>query len=112
MLIIAITLFALAALLGIYLISFVLMNKNTPKGVVFIHGPVAALALILLIIYAVTHQPSPWLSIILFALAAVGGFTMVYRDLTGKTLPKWLAMGHGLLAVVGFISLVFFTFSH
>jgi hypothetical protein len=45
MLMISIIIFAFAALLGLYLLSFVLQNKNTPKGVAFTHGPLAALAL-------------------------------------------------------------------
>ena|SRR3990167_9787586 len=110
MLITAIVCFAFAAILGLYLISFVLRNKNTPKGIAFIHGPVASIGLILLIIYAFFHSPSPIVSIILFILAALGGIMLIYRDLTGKSVPKWLAIGHGLTAVVGFIFLIVFTF--
>ncbi len=110
MLITAILFFALAALLGSYLLSFVLQNKNTPKGVVFTHGSLAATGLIILIIYALFNHPSPIVSIILFVLAALGGITLVYRDITGKTVPKWLAIGHGLTAIAGFIFLIIFTF--
>jgi len=110
MLITAIVCFALAAILGLYLLSFVLRNKNTPKGIAFIHGPVASVGLILLIIYAFFHSPSPIVSIVLFVLAALGGLMLIYRDLTGKSVPKWLAIGHGLIAVTGFIFLIVFTF--
>lgn len=110
MLILAIILFALAALLGMYLLSFVLQNKNTPKGIAFIHGPLAAAGLVLLIIYAFYHSPSPIISIILFVLAALGGFLLIYRDITGKSIPSWLAIGHGTLAVVGFVFLLVFVF--
>lgn len=112
MLIIAITFFALAALLGIYLLSFVLQNRETPKGVAFTHGPLAAIGLTLLIVYACFNTPSPWISIILFTLAALGGFMLIYRDLTGKSIPKWLALGHGLIAVTGFVLLLIFTFGN
>ena len=110
MLITAIILFALAALLGLYLLSFVLRDKNTPKGIAFIHGPVAAAGLIILIIYALFNSPSPIVSIILFILAALGGIMLFYRDITGKSLPKWMAIGHGVTAVVAFILLIVFTF--
>lgn len=110
MLIIAILLFTLAALLGIYLLSFILQNKNTPKGVAFTHGPLAALGLIILIVYAIMYKPAPYVSIIIFILAALGGIMLIYRDITGKTLPKWMAVGHGLVAIVGFIFLISFTF--
>jgi hypothetical protein len=93
------------------LISYVLANKNTPKGIAFTHGPVAATGIILLVIYAFSHHPSPWISVILFILTALGGFLLIYRDITGKSIPKWLAIFHGLIAIIGFVFLIIFTFS-
>ncbi|MFZ2315033.1 MAG: hypothetical protein WAW86_05165 [Gammaproteobacteria bacterium] len=110
MLMTAIVFFALAALLGLYLLSFVLQNINTPKGVAFTHGPLAATGLIILIIYAFFHNPSPIISIIIFVLAALGGIMLLFRDITGKSIPKWMAIGHGLTAIVGFVFLIIFTF--
>lgn len=110
MLIIAIIFFALAALLGLFLLTYVLQGKETPKGVAFTHGPLAVIGLILLIIYAILYSPSPIVSIIVFVLAALGGLMMIFRDLTGKSVPKWMAAGHGIVAVIGFISLLIFTF--
>jgi hypothetical protein len=100
--------FALAALLGMYLLSFVLQGKETPKTIVFTHGPMAVIGLVLLIIYAVKGGPNPTESLVLFILAAIGGLYMISRDLTGKPIPKFLAVGHGLLAVAGFIFLLIF----
>lgn len=100
--------FLIAALLGMVLISYVLKNKNTPKGLAFTHGPLAALGLVLLIIYAFTYGLVPIESIVLFIIAALGGFVMIYRDLTGKTLPKWLAIVHGSVAIIAFIFLIVF----
>jgi len=111
MLILAIAFFTLAATLGVYLLSFVLQDKDTPKGVVFVHGPLASIGLIILVIYAFFHTPAPIVSIILLILAALGGFMLIYRDLTGRSVPKWLAIGHGITATVGFIFLIVFTFS-
>lgn len=110
MLFTAIGLFSIAAILGMILISFVLTNKNTPKGIAFIHGPIAAIGIILLIVYAFFHNPSPIISIILFILAACGGFVLIYRDITGKSVPKWLAIAHGLTAIIGFVFLLVFAF--
>lgn len=106
----AIGFFSLAAILGMFLLSYILRNKPTPKGVAFIHGPFAAVGIILLIIYSIDHAPKPIESIILFIIAAVGGTILIYRDLTGNTIPKWLAIGHGLIAVVGFSFLLLFAF--
>src|ERR1700741_2664963 len=103
-------LFALGALIGMYLISMVLQNKETSKSAAFIHGIFVAVALIMLIAYAVKNGPGLTESIILFVMAALGGFVLIYRDLTGKKIPKWLAVGHGMLAIGGFIFLLLFAF--
>lgn len=108
----AIALFSLAALLGMFLLTFVLKGRKTPKAVVFTHGPLAAAGLVLLIIYSVKYSPGPMESIILFAIAATGGLVLVIRDITGKSIPKWLAVVHGLLAVTGFVYLLIFAFAH
>lgn len=104
----SIAFFALAAVLGMFLISFVLKDKETPKAVVFTHGPLAVVGLILLIIYSVKQSPGPVEAIVLFVIAAAGGLVMVWRDLTRRTVPKWLAVIHGLLAVAGFVFLLVF----
>jgi len=49
-------------------------------------------------------------SLVLFVLAASGGFLMGFRDLLGKKVPKWLALGHGFLAITGFVFLLFYAF--
>lgn len=110
MLIVAAICFVIAALLGVVLLSYVLRSRETPKALAIFHGPIAATGLILLIVYAVLYQPSPVISIILFALTALGGFFLIYKDLTGRPLPKWLALGHGFLAIIAFISLLVFMF--
>jgi|SRR5688572_2316167 len=107
---VAIAVFGMAALFGMYLLSLILRNKTTPKGVTLIHGAMAAIALVLLIIYALGNSPGPWSSIIIFIIAALGGFVLNYRDITGKTIPKWLGVVHGLAAVTGFILLLLFAF--
>ena len=107
----AIALFALAAILGMYLISFVLQSKETPKAFAFIHGLFAATALVLLIVHTVNTNVDLIEAIVLFVIAALGGFIMIIRDLTGKSVPKSLAVVHGLLAVSGFIFLLVYTFN-
>jgi hypothetical protein len=106
----AVVLFSLAAILGLYLISLVLQNKQTPKGIALIHGFFAATALILVIIHAVVNQVDMIQIIVLFALAALGGFVLFARDIMGKSLPKSLAVVHGLLAVSGIIFLLMYAF--
>lgn len=107
----AATFFLLAALLGIYLISFVLAKKTTPKGIVFIHGPLAFTGLVVLIIYACLYHPAPIVvSMILFILAAIGGIILITRDILGKSVPSWMALGHGFTAIIAFGFLLYFIF--
>jgi peptidoglycan/LPS O-acetylase OafA/YrhL len=106
----AIGFFALAAILGMLLLSYVLGDKKTPKGIALIHGPVAATGIILLLIYTFKQTPSPIESLILFVIAALGGIILFYRDIAGKSVPKWLAVAHGLIAVCGFLILLAFAF--
>ncbi len=103
-----IAIFGLTAILGMYLLSMVLRNKSTPKSVSFMHGLFAFTALILLSVYVFGHSPGPTSSLIVFIVAAMGGFILIYRDITGKSIPKWLAIGHGMIAVTGFVLLVLF----
>jgi len=110
MIITAIVLFSLAALLGIFLLTFVLKGKETPKAVTFTHGPLAAAGLVVLIIYAFQSSPAPIASLILFIIAAAGGFVLITVDLTSSSVPKWLALVHGLIAAAAFIMLLKFAF--
>lgn len=103
--------FALAAVLGLYLLTLVLANKETPKSIAMIHGFFAVIGITLLIIYPFFYSPAPITSLVLFIFAAMGGLTLIYKDLTGKPLPKWLALGHGLTAIIGFILLAVFIFT-
>jgi hypothetical protein len=110
MLISAVVLFSLAALLGVFLLTFVLRGKQTPKAVTFAHGPLAAAGLVLLIIHVFQHRPAPVASLLLFAIAAIGGFVLIALDLTRTSVPKWLALMHGTIAAAGLILLLRFTF--
>jgi hypothetical protein len=107
----SIAFFALAAVLGLILISFILKGKETPKGVAIAHGLLAATGLVLLIIYTTQHTPGPLESVILFAIAATGGIIVFARDISNKPVPKWLAVLHGLIAVTGFVFLLLFAFN-
>ncbi|GEM_PF-4197312 len=40
------------------------------------------------------------------------GILPIYRDLIGKFIPKWLAVGHGMAALIGFLFLIIFIFLH
>jgi|SRR6478672_5208030 len=106
----AIAILSLTAILGMYLLSLVLRSKTTPNGVAIIHGVLAVVAVVLLVVYSLGHETGTWESITVFLIAATGGIVMGYRDITGRSVPKWLAVVHGLIAVIGFILLLCFAF--
>jgi len=63
-----------------------------------------------MVLYFVFEHPTkaPITSLVLFLIAALGGFTMFFIDLKGKPIPKWLALLHPLIAVIAVLSLVVF----
>jgi hypothetical protein len=113
MLYLVIALFALAAVLGLTILVKWLTHKNAPRGVVYSHGLVAATGLVLLAFFALQHPDSfPKLSLILFVIAALGGFYMFFQDVIKKTTPPVaIAFVHALLAVSGFVALLLFVFA-
>lgn len=100
--------FGLAAVLGLYLLTCVLTGKYPIKIVAMIHGLLAITGIGLLSTYSYFYSPSPKTSLVLFIFAALGGITMFFKDLTGKPLPKYLALGHGATAIIALILLVVF----
>lgn len=98
--------FGFAAILGVFLLAYVLRGKPTPKGVAFIHGPLGAVGIVLLLVSFTSSAPAPVTSVVLFVLAAIGGFFLLYRDLVHGSVPKTVALVHGGVAVVAFLILL------
>ena len=109
MLYLSVILFALAAVLGVVILISWLKNKEASGAVIYSHGAVAAVALVILIIFGINNpRDFPKGSIILFTIAAVAGFYMFYMDRIKKINPLALAFVHGLVAVSAFILLLVF----
>lgn len=101
-------LFALAAVGGVTMLLMHLQNKAIPLGLAVAHGVLAAIALVLLIL-AVTGGTAPGYSsiaLILFVVAALGGFVLFSAQLKKKPLSTPLIFVHGGVAVVAFILLL------
>lgn len=107
-----ITLFALGIILGMYLLSSVLRKKAASKFVAAIQGVLVATALVMLIYFAFVHGPGSMSIIVLFAITALGGITLLTFDIMGKSFPRWLAVIHGSIAVVGLIFLLEYASIH
>ncbi len=111
MLYITIGLFALAAIVGFVILKNWLTSAETSRTTVYLHGIFAAVALILLVVYALQNPANyPRASIILFVIGALVGFYMFAEDLKKKFSPTWLAIVHALFGVAGFLLLLFFVF--
>lgn len=109
MLIIAIILFLTAAIFGAIVVTAVFRNEPTPPLMVLIHGSFAFLGILTLIAGGIAAGFTSWLllsSLILFILAAIGGFAMLMIDLSKKPIPKLFAVFHPLFAVAALILLV------
>ncbi len=108
MLVVAAVLFALAALGGIILATLHLKKNDAPVSLALVHGLAAAVGLVLLII-VVTQMPSTGLAgvaLVIFLIAALGGFVLFAMHLMRKPLPRGLIFVHGLAAVVAFVLLL------
>jgi hypothetical protein len=111
MLYVIIGVFALAAVMGLIVATAIFTKKPaTPKPVVIAHGLFGATGLILLIYYMMSNPDNyPKVSLILFVVAALGGFVLVYNDLGKKKPgPSSLVIIHALVAVTAFVLLLAF----
>lgn len=108
MLTIAAVLFAVAALGGITLATLHLRQKGLPMALAVLHGLLAATGLVLLIVVVVGGSVGNLLitSLVLFVLAALGGFGLFSFHLRRLRLPTPVVFIHGLVAVVGFVLLL------
>lgn len=109
MLIASIVCFGLAILIGLAMFLHVIQDKPVPRILPFIHGPFALAGIILLLISSMNSTPLITIAVV-FILAALGGLTLFYKDMTGKPIPKMFAVGHGFLAFSAFLFLVIYTF--
>ena len=105
-----IAIFGITAVIGMYLLSLVLRDKETPKGAAIIHGLFAVIGLVLLINYCLGNETGPLVSSIVLFIAAMEGFLLIYIDITGRKIPKWLSTMHGLTTIAGYAFLLWFAF--
>ena len=106
-LVIAIILFAIAAVFGGTMAVLRFSNKPISLGMALGHGAFAALGLVTLIV-AVAKGASGLAvgALVLFLAAAAGGFYLFSKYLRKIELPIPLVVIHGLAAVTGFLMLL------
>ncbi len=109
---VCIALFAVAAVFGVINLVRLLASGRPPRATVYIHGVFAAVSLVLLVVFAIVRTgTAPIVALILFIIAALGGFTLFGIDLATQKPPKWLGVVHGLVAVAGFVFLLVYAFA-
>jgi hypothetical protein len=108
MLLVALCLFASAALAGLFLAFRILTNRRAPPPVVLIHGGAGAAGLgcLALVVLAADEAGGPALALAILGLNAVLGFFLLSFHLRKKPWPKPLVIVHGLAAVTGFAILL------
>ena len=99
---ICILLFGLTTVLGMYLSSLAIREKQTPKGVIIFHG-LLSIAGFTILSFA---WPLSCKSILLFTVATMSGLVLLYQDITGKRFTKWLCYVHAVLTLAGMVFLI------
>ncbi len=110
MLVAAIFLFLIAIAFGIAVLTALLEERSAPTRAIFLHGFMAATALLLVLIYLFINGTAPLLvaSVTLLILGALGGFTLFTLNRKGKPAPKLLVILHPIVAVSGLVILVIY----
>ena len=105
----SILLFAVAAVPGLTM-AIMHFRKATPPLPVLavLHGGFAASGLIVLLLALIKAgmHGAPAIALGLLLAAALGGFGLLSFHLRGRALPSGLVVGHALLAVAGFVTLL------
>ncbi len=109
---ISVILFGIAALGGMALAAMRLKEKELPMPIALAHGAVAATALVILLV-AVTGGGMTGLataSLVIFVIAALGGFYLFSFHLRKKPIPIPVMFVHGLAAVAAYVLLLLSVF--
>jgi len=105
----ALVLFGLAAVGGLVLAGIRFSGQPYPPlALAFVHGLFAASGLVALIL-AITQAGAPDLakiSLLVFLMAAAGGFVLISMHLRRIALPKGLVIVHALAAISAFVLLL------
>jgi hypothetical protein len=104
----AVIVFAIGALGGIALASFVLRGRLAPWPLSLLHAALGAIGL-LLVIYAalaIGISNAALTALVILIIAALGGFYLASIHLRSKVAPKPVVVVHAGVAVIGFLTLL------
>ena len=109
MLLLAVILFASAALGGAFMAIRILTNKNAPLAVALLHGGAGAAGLLtlLLAVLSLDEFGAAGLALTIFGANALLGFYLFSCHLRRRPWPKAAVLIHGAAAVTAFAILLF-----
>lgn len=104
----AVIVFAIGALGGLGLASYVLRGRLAPWALSLAHAGLGAIGLILVIAAAATAgiSQAAMIALVILVIAALGGFYLASIHLRGEVAPKAVVFVHAGAAVVGFLVLL------
>ncbi len=110
----SLALFAVAAVAGLTMAIMHFRGTSPPRTVLAVlHGLFAAsgLVVLLLALIKVGFGGKPGIAFGLLVVAALGGFALLSFHAKKQRLPSGLVVGHALLAVAGFLTLLLAEFA-
>jgi hypothetical protein len=104
----AVVVFAVAALGGVMLATYVLQGRLAPWALSLLHAGLGAVGLLLLVYAALTTGISHMAltALVILAVAALGGFYLASIHLSEKVARPPVVVIHACVAVVGFLTLL------
>ncbi|HKD76109.1 MAG TPA: hypothetical protein VKB76_11470 [Ktedonobacterales bacterium] len=104
----ALVVFAVGALGGIALASFLLRGQLAPWSLSLLHAALGAIGLIILIYAAVSTgiSKAALTALVILVIAALGGFYLASIHLRNKLAPTPVVFVHAGVAVIGFLTLL------
>ena len=105
----AVLLFAIAAVVGLYMAVQHFRGRTPPAaGLAILHGllAVSGVVALLLGVREIGFGGAHTWALVLFGVAALGGLFLVIHHMRQKRLPNGVVIIHGLVAVVAFLILL------
>lgn len=105
----SLALFAVAAVAGLTMAIMHFRGTSPPKvALAVLHGLFAASGLVVLLLALIKagFGGKPGIAFGLLVAAALGGFVLLSSHAKQKPLPSGLVVGHAVLAVAGFVTLL------
>jgi hypothetical protein len=104
----AVLLFAVAAVIGLYMaVQHFRGRTPPPAGLAILHGLLAVSGVVVLLLGVLETgfgTPHTW-ALVLFGVAALGGLYLVSHHMRQKPLPNGVIIIHALVAVIAFLVL-------